>query len=360
MAIIEAYKKSQEAREEQENPKNPTGPTLKAIIGDTKKSALFGSFLQHEGGKSVQKLVTRLFEGNLSEGDIAELAEYRTAFVEKIGRAEAVSAALTVENINQFASNSKELTDIINTIGADRAVAVVKGQIEKLVIEDEEQFELIASNLGQLQYFQKGEMEETNNKIRGYLAKYKIDEQSYVRILQNPNMAARLEELSELIHSKMSRLGKVFDFFSGRSMVGARIGGAEDNKVEIELAIEQLNFHMQSVGEALALTVDQNSDVRHALSQELIGEKPEKEKKTGFKEMKGGMPDGEAIDEAWDEYKTGVTDWATLSSVDQDAQRELFRKKYQKETLENNEFSGFWASFFKSFFSSMMKKKSLK
>lgn len=345
--------------EEKENlvpppPEKPQGPTLASVLQDPKESALFGSMLKAEGADSA--LMLRLADSKLEPGDMRELEVYRAQFFEKKERVKTVNAVVTKETIVDFAASHPELQQIINMVGPDKAVGILQAQMARLAVEEPPRFDEIFNKVRILGEARK-RAEELDKIVEERVQKLGLDTTTVAKILAIDNTAERKKKLSELVKEKYKAAGEMASWknlWRGKKDVDIEreVVGLDMNKMYIETRLSEIDHHMERVGEVLALDMENNADLRHALAREITGEKKVEEKNSGFKEMKSSLMSDETLMSEWAEFKAAEADWATKSDADKTAARDRFVQEYQKkreDTIKKGK--GFWSSIFSGMFS---------
>ncbi len=335
-------------------PEKEHGPTLSSVLNDPKESAFFGAMLKEKGADP--DLMKRLADAKLDQGDIERLEDYRSQFVEQKERVKNVNTAITKETIKDFASSHPELQQIVNMVGPEKAVGVLQAQMDRIAMEDPWRFEQIFDKVRIL--LEARERAETLDKdITEQVAKLGIDESEVAKILAIDNASERREGLTALVKARYEALGKLSGWKN--LWTGMKSNDIDDivndlniRKAHIETRIAEINQRMIQVGEVVALDINRNDDLRHALAQEILGQKKVEEKNAGFKEMKGSLMSDESLNEEWEVFKQAQADWATKTDADRVAARDSFVQEYQKKRQEKvNAGKGFWAGIFKGMFS---------
>lgn len=327
--------------------------TLKDILADKEKSSRFGELLKSSGSQDIAE---RLLKGKLSEGDLEKLDERRKEFNKKEQEVlketrdrkelwekarETLGSGLTNEALTQFAGQSKSFDIILKAVGVEGARRTIMSQLEALAMRDPGRLNTI---LEKFEKFSENSKAKNNpdaeiGKIR---EKYHVTENDLNDILRdNPDRESRKKALQGKIAEKMSRFEKLR---GGLKIAGIRNAESRAEKIlkEDEIGILQEGYRndLQVVGDAMEAAISKNEEVQEAFMSVLLGKeiipapKEQKEEVLSFQEMRGMMPEEDALKE---EYTT----WADAErSAEKKPDNRVFAGSYMEGKMGNKK--GSW------------------
>ena len=243
-------------------------------------------------------------------------------------------------------------------------------------ITDETSFGNISRAIIKLESFQKGGFKAVEDSVQEMMKKYKIsNEQALTDALQMSNQSDREDALRKLVRSGQGWMKNLFDSmtggdreFFGKTSANEKISNLENKKQLIEDTLLNLNKKTKSVGNVLALSVNNNPDLLNAFSKELIGKKVDKDgNDSAFKDLYS-IPETEKTEEQINKEMQDSLDkkikdigatWASKypTSADKDAYVDSFKNDYKNDSKkEYKKKSGFWSSFFGMLFNDFDKK----
>jgi len=351
--------KYQEAQKNQ-NHQMPSGPTLTSILGDEKKSTLFGMMLERANDPNLVEISKRLMNGKLDQGDMAILEDHRQAYVQRMEDVKSVSESINEHSIAEYAANYQEFQNIVNLVGPKKAAEVIKGQLEKMRITDPFRFSGIKDAIDVLKEEKEGPYKDLDNRVKYICKKNGISESEYAEILADPDDHDRVRKLQTLVKEQYGGGKKIRNWLSRGRIARREADYLDSYKEDIDFALSSINQRIEDVGSELYSTIENNEDVRRAMSHEILGKNLPKEKYAGFSTLKSTIPNEVELEEEWDAYKTSkglnAASWTALSDTEKNTRRDEFMKGMNKNRVEKMG-GGFWVSVFKTIFTAFEKAK---
>ncbi len=322
--------------------------TLKDILADKEKSSRFGELLKSSGSQDIAE---RLLKGKLAEGDLEKLDERRKEFNRKEQEVlketrdrkelwekarETLGSGLTKEALTQFAGQSKSFDIILKAVGAEGARRTIMSQLEALAMRDPGRLNTI---LEKFEKFSENSKAKNNpdaeiGKIR---EKYHVTEDELNDILRNnPDRESRKKALQGKIAERMKRIAGV-EITMGRSSESRAEKILKED--EVRTLQEGYKNDLQVVGDAMEAAISKNEEVQEAFMSVLLGKeiaqapKEQKEEFLGFQEMRGMMPEEDAL-------KREYTTWADAErSAGNKPDNRVFAGSYMGEKMGNKKSS---------------------
>lgn len=325
MPIEEFFRGKKEGNEE---PKEEI--TLQQLLTDSRKSGLFGEYMQKQGH---EELGGRLSQSKLEDGDVATLNEQKKAFLERMKQVEIVGAAFSLEELEKFGKVNSKLETFKGLVGNEGISASLLPNLERMAIREPERFDKIMKSFDRIRGAEKV-VGALNQRTEGFFSEYKHkpSEEEYLGILKNESDPfLRQEKLERLVREKIGFWKK---FSLGKEAV-TREARHIDRRAEIRNALQHHDSMLKNAGEVLALTMIEDPQVKEAFQKTLLGEKYEQQELAGFKEMHGLMP-------AEDDLKL---EWAR--AVKEGTSKPNFEKKYFEGFNRKNKKEGFWMNLLK-------------
>jgi|GEM_PF-2399236 len=372
MGIVEKMGKSKE--NEVLTPEDPAvkqGPSLVEVLRGN-NSRYLGEMLKNSEDSEALELATRMAGGELDEGDISLLEKYRVDFNKRMEAIQQMENSITADNVALFAKGSPEFQKIINLLGPDKAANAIKVEIKNLAFGDQDaqdRFTKIREAVGKMEAFKsdKTSFEELEGRMEETYEKYKLSDGEFEGAIQEEDPALRTQKMRELVKGKYGGLQKLgLFFFIGKGKLDRKAAELSGFKDDIDATIEErmtgLQEKIDSVGKVLAISMDQNQGMRHALSREIIGEQhPDREKNSGFKEIQKELPNikaaNEGIDKAWIAFKTESGFDSLTDDAEKEAKKKEFLAGYKEQNKDKFKGEGFWSFIFASMFNALVDKK---
>jgi len=362
MGILDQFRKNKEEGREHTTPP-PPGHTVAEILQDKNNSHFFGSLLERDG---QGELATRVATGKLEQDDIDLLAEYRTEFSEKIAQSEKIERLLTEENVIEIARNHPDFAKIIDIVGPQKAIKVIRGQLREICFNNEGRFNAIAEPIEALDSFKNGEYKKTNNKVEKFCKDNLITQQEYLDALAIEDPVEKEKALKKLSSRTYGGFNKAVNILSlGKWAKDTTLQGLKDSETSLEDSVAELDGYKSNIGNVLFLSLSRNGDMRNALSGELLSESvPATESKNGFTDAKSeavAFNDAE-FSNAWAAFKVEMDYDSFAGDSHYDREREevkdMFIHKqqdmYRKKRVGGG---GFWASIFATLFEGKINSK---
>lgn len=370
MGIVDKMgKKAEEEVFKAEDPVVKQGPSLVEVLR-SKNSRYLGEMLKNSEDPEAAPLAERMALGELDEGDISTLENFRIDFnkrMEAVGRLE---KSITPDALPGFAKNSPEFQKIINLLGPDKAANAIKSQLKEFAFGDEDsqdRFSKIADAIGKLEAFKSNTdtFDELEEQMEDTYTKYDLSDKEFENTVKIEDDGERTQKMRELVKSKYGSLRK-FGLMIGIGRSGLKKKAIELSNFHgeiddtIEDRIEGLKTKIEDVGKVLAISMDENEGMRHALSREIIGEEhPDHVKTSGFKEIQKELPNiksaNAAIDTAWVAFRGD--DFDSLGDPEKEAKRKEFVTDYKEKNKDKFKGEGFWSTVFGNMFSVLLSKK---
>ena len=360
MGMLDSFKKSKEEKKEQTTPP-AQGHTLAQIMQDKNKSHLFGELLN----KQDKNLAARLAKNTLTEADIHRLEDQRKVFSEQIIKAEKIEKLVTKENIIDIARGYSDFEKILNLVGPEKAVQVIKNRLKEMSITEEGTFNDISSAMETVESFKTGKYKELNDKVEKFCKDNNIAPKEYLAALAIEDPAEKEEALKKLATSPISRTinwrlrGKFFKESGGLN--NNLLNDLQQHGTSFEDSIKELNDLQGEAGTVLFLSVSGSDTMRNNLFGELTHEKAPENPKSGFMEAKNVNTLDEAqLDKDWEKKKKATQNYARLDLAGQEAIKAKFREEQIEAGRSENESKGIWAEIFAAIRKVFIEDKELK
>ncbi len=380
--VIEILKNEQEklAKEEQlektgEAVEEKEAITMVEIMHDEKKSALLAKMVEYsdEPGAGTE-LMKRLAEGKLNDGDVDAIEALRADFQNRMDKAEALKENIDSDLIVSMGAESGEWKGILNIVGSEKSLEMVKNQMLELAATNPEAFGILSEKMETMKAFKEGGYKEVDVSIEKMCVEKNIDAGEYLKALAIEKKSDREVALKELVRQSwgdgiMGKFWRAADtalvFANGPKKKGF---GSEDmkelikQKGSVEKAIAELDKQKNGIGQFLAATVKEDPGMREALSRTVMGESVENTSKTlVIESAREVFPDNKAIDGEWDNYKKEIDKkskikWDAFSIKEKNKAKDTFSKKLKSRAQKNSK-DGFWAAIFAALFPSRLAEK---
>ncbi len=341
---LEHFDKAEEAKTKGVEVKSEI--TLSSILEDSKKSSLFGHMLS-EGGEEDKQLAERLATHQLEEGDIKILEEKRAEAAERFEEVEKAKNFINKENISSLAQNNEKFMKIINLVGENKAMEIIKSELDSLAFKNPNRFREIFDSINNLNSFKGGEYKQLDEEITKIAKDHHIKDSSYAKLLA-------IEDEDERVNKIRDEIRKDYGFFR-RKWGDLRGNKSKSMKDAIELAGKRedileaktkLKNNLDNIGLAISLSVDRDEVLRNTLANELTGKPMDSKEKSdlGFKQSREAVPTLENTKTEWEEYKK-KNDWKKITSEpEQEAFKERFINSIVEKRTKNK--TGFWEVLF--------------
>ena len=361
MKALELFnRKKKEAQQNQEGGQPlERGQALAEILSDRKSSYLFGRLLEQEG---AQELAGRLMSGNLSSYDMETLEEKRKRYLEMVAQSEKIEGLLNEETVLEVANANPDFQRIINLVGPQKAIKVIRAQLRELRFTDEWSFNRIAGPVEDYYKYKNKEYKKTGTEIDQLLKDLNITAEEYTEALAITDPAEKKAALIALIKSKYGEFERARNFVNFGGITRQNLEKLIEGEETLEAATDKLDAHKRSIGTGLFLTLDGNADIRQALARELISERGQAtpEPETGFRDAKqgaGSLNDKE-FNEAWEEDKKNTGYDNNFDPVKREFIKDRFIDTQRKAYREKNKGgAGFWDSVLSAFFEGQISSK---
>lgn len=352
MSFLDQFKKNEETKQDKDNiDKNKEGVlpleghTLKEIMSDKEHSDLFGKLLEANGRLD---LAEKIRSGSLGESDISLLEEQRKIFSEKITQAEKIEEFITEDSIESIARNNPSFREIVGLSGKEAAVEIIKKQLKRLSIIDEDRFKKMAKKIeGYISFKEKGKYKEVDDKIEKLLASKEISSKEYSDALEISDSKEREKALIQLAKKYGKR------WFGIRKLDKDLLADLKGYGVSMEEQLKLLNVKEKSIGTMLFSSISENESVRKSLFAEVTGEKTTEVKSSGFTEAKKVANNENEVKKAWEEKKKATPGYKTLVPNAKEVLRDQFIADQKTSHAAASKEKGWWARMFTALFESM-------
>ena len=331
---LEQFRKLKEAEDAKgKTPeKEETGPSLGDIAKDNKTSALFGSFLEHTSQKPLaERFASR---ETLQADELTQLEENRKEFLNRIERAKNVIESLNPAFMDEIIKRVPELKDIVGLVGQDGIRTAIVERMNSVAIKDPDRFEDMAGAIEKLARTDKrigASEKEVNDTASGY----GVSSEAYRKALLISDPIERRRQIKELVDSQVSWFAKLTGGKNFKRGVSERVDQL-DKGADIQMYLNELEDMEKQVGTTLLATLQENDDVRQALSALARGESAKEQVELlGMKEAQRLLMSEEELREEkgkeWEQFKKDNR-WDNLTTDDEkDKVRDTFFEKFVKE-----------------------------
>ncbi len=370
-ATMDAFRRSKAEGKEHTTPP-PQGHTLAEILQDEKRSDVFGKLLIRE---KQADLAARVAQRELRADDIKLLEQYRLKFSEMITRSEQIGIWLAekdkdekgnpipgTENIIKFAQSNEDFEQVLNLLSPEKATKAIQGQLEEIAITDEERFNGLAIAMETHKSYLGGEYKKTNDKVEKMCKDGQFTPQEYFAALAIEDPGGKEKALKQLARRSMSGFKKLVDALSPISSIGRwanrGVEKLEEAETSLETSFAKLEEMQGEIGQLLFYSVAANTDMRNALTRELVGDKTKVEEKSGFGTAKeAGTFDEEAYKTAWETYKDAEAYDATINDYERDQIKDRFINDQKTKYKEKMKSRSVWGSIFTALFEGNINRK---
>ena len=355
---FEDFRASQkeEQNKEREDQETPPEYTLKSILNNKERSDLLAGEIEKNGDTD---LVNRLVNKQLTETDLGKLGDYREQFVEKLKQVEKIKESISPEVLEDITDNSPELKEIANLVGSGGVKNILFKNFESLAFKDTSHFDQINKAVEKVAKH-KETIEKKEEHIKELSKKYNVSEDKLYEALKIKDDNERREAIKAVVKDKMGFWKKMA---FGATFVTANRIEALDQREQLDKLSDDLDKRLKGVGSFLAMTINENDEVRQALQAEVLEEKEtSKEDIISFKEGRDAWRVFEEktqkdIENDFKDFilkEKKIKNYDTFSDPQKDLlTNEFFNKKKQKLVGKK----GFWASLFGNLFE--VKKKNI-
>lgn len=323
--------------------------TLKGILSNNERSNLLAEEIEKSGN---HELVERLVNKQLTEDDIEKLGDYREQFVKRLKQIENVRENISPEVLKDITDNSPELKKIASLVGVDGVKNILFKNFESLAFKDPSRFDQINKTVEKTAKHNET-IKKREEHIKELSEKYNVSEDKLYEALKIKNDKERHKAIKSVVKENMGFWKKMA---FGATFVTANRIEALDQREQLNKLSKDLDMRLKGVGSFLAMTINQNEDVRQALQAEVMGER--EKGKESFVNLKEGR-------DAWNSFEQKNQE--DMESDFRDfLKRKNLTKKYEKfdnaqKNSEINKFfeekkqklqgkKGFWATLFDALF----------
>ena len=326
-------------------PKELKGPTVKEILASPEQSALFGTYLESEGG---QELAAKIHKGDLNAADFAALAEKRQEYLSILERSKTIVNSLDAQTLAQFAESSPELKTIMAAVGPDGIKGAFAKHLPKIAITDRDRFAGIENALTRIAE-SKNAIKGQDEEIEKWCRENGVSENEYLRMLQNGNEGAK-----DVVDALRDQYGWWKKLTTRKStQVREMFYDSLDTVRTIEKNRAALSQNMGNMGSLLHLAMMDNPAVKEALIADLRKDTVErKEPDMSFTEMKEGVKTTESIN--GDEVRNAYEAFQKADEnkdLDEASMLRTFSRAYTGDRMKKKK-KGFWATIFQDIYAS--------
>lgn len=317
------------------------GPSLQQILGSDREKRLFTGLVNPDDTALLEKLNG---SGTFELADYENIEIMRQDYLRRKERAEQVKQLFSPDILNTAAVAQSELGAAIRLMsvnGAERVQQAILSQIDSYAFQDKgEKFEQFAGALEILQKQQEAK-EKQLAQIDNYTKLYNIPSHAYNQVMEITDPDTRTQAMQKLVRKSMNWFDRIV---VSDEEVKHMAGYSDNNENALGQSYEEIGQNMEGLAASLRMMVDENVDVKEALSKEVRSETPEGNP-AAFADAHDFVLETKGYDEQWENFRQGVAvdgkGWEQLSGTEQERQRSsFFRSAFGKQrTLQ-----GFWRS----------------
>lgn len=325
----------------------PEENTLIAILADEERSAHFGELLNHGPDEDIE-LAERLFTQKLNPGDMILLEKRRGEAVKRFESVENTEKFVTEENILSLGKLNPDFQNIINLVGPDKAIDVIKNELSGIAFTDNARYINIEKAINKLNKFNETKYKDLDDEVAQISKESGIKDSVYIKLLAIENKDEREKSIRKEIRNTYGIISLGMDWMTGQSKITAAELATKRN--DILKVRNELERNIKNIGKLLSISVDENELMRKSLAKELTGssENSNEEKAFGFKNSRDSVPTVENTKVEWEKYKKDIK-WDNLtSSQDKDDKKRDFAESIAKKRSKGK--GGFWEILFSSMF----------
>ena len=325
--------------------------TLKGILSNNERSNLLAEEIKRRGDDDLNE---RLLNKQLTEDDLEKLGNYREGFVEKLKQVENIKENISPEVLKEIADNSPELGEIAKLVGAEGVKNILFKNLESLAFNDPSHFDKINKTVEKVIKHNET-IKDKEESIKELAKKYNVSEDKLYEALKIKDDNERQKAIKVVVKEKMGFWKKIA---FGATFVTANRIEALDQREQLDKLSQDLDARLKGVGNFLAMTINENDEIRQALQAEMMGEK--EKGKESFISFKEGRDDWRSFEEKTQadmenefrdfvlkERKMKNSAYNKIDDADKESIiNEFFEKKKQKLAGKK----GFWATLFGSLF----------
>lgn len=334
--------------------------SLKAILGDQKKSALFGEMLKTQKRLDVAE---RLRTKQTTEADITMMTgEGMKEFEKSMKSAEKLSSLMTPQNLEKLrASKSEKMQTMFKAIGMDGIRNAIAPNIEILAIRDPKRIENLIKSF-EFMVTREQQQKDADAKLNGFFENYNVSKDAYEGIMNDPALtpAARNMKFEQLIYDKMGRIPGLRHKTKEKNRaqrdidVQARANELHD-RGEIKVAKTQYEFALRNVGDFLGSVMFGNETTKQAFNSILHGEEYQQEELLSFEEAKQiTLPEQDELKSHWEQWSEQETQAGRPKDAEaESARKERFSDSYVGGKTDNKK--GAWSDIMKNLIKGLAK-----
>ena len=265
---------TQPARQTQPEAQENRNPLVTIDIqGNKKQKGLFGKYLEREGAADLRD---RLWNKNLREGDLKELNRYRGGFDQIHQEVEWARSNISPNVIARAAEASPVFQELVSShLPPDKAREIICDQLGAVAISNPGRFTEIKRRLFSVER-EKGRQNEAFNKYSEKCEEYGVAATDVDEAKMISDRRKRTKALKKLTKKKFGLFRRAFNFVTGQGKIYAQramvLETKKDRLVESINRFKEMSVH---VGEFLAVTADEDPDVRAAIGEALAEAKEE-------------------------------------------------------------------------------------
>lgn len=330
---------------------NQRAMSLKDILGDQKKSALFGEMLKSQNHLDVAK---RLRNKETTDQDLTMLTgEGMKEFEKRMKSAEKLSSMMTPQNMEKLREcKSEKMQSILKAIGVEGVRGAITPQIEMLAIQDPGRMETLVKSFEFMTTREK-QQKDADTKLGGLIEKYGVSKDKYDEIMKNPDRTQRSLQLEQAVHDAMGRVPglrrKTKEKNSKKRGEDVLVRANElSDRSEITAAKTQYEFALTNIGDTLGSIMFGNEATKNAFNNILHGESSEKEELLSFEESKHiAVPEEGDLTKDWEKWSEGET------KAERSPEKDRFFNSYVDGKTNNKK--GMWRDVMKNLIMGMAK-----
>jgi hypothetical protein len=246
------------------------GSSLEEMRMNAQQSALFGEYLeeQHE-----EELGERFLSKTIENGDIGQLAQRRSEFLELKKEVEEVMDALDANTLLELTKLSVDLHNLVAYSGVQKIRDAVGRHLMRLAIHESTQFESLAGAVATMKTREEA-MAQEEKEADDLLKKHGISREECLKILKTGSA----EEAAKRIHGALG-------FFEKRSKPAEGIrrmieGDIQGSAREIRESLAEQKEELERLGDLLAATFLTDETLR----KDLLVERQEPEPKMSMQD----------------------------------------------------------------------------
>ena len=184
---------------------NQRAMPLKEILGDQKRSALFGEMLQSQNRLDVAQRL-RMKQSTQEDMNALTGKEGMGEFQERMKSAEKLVTMMTPQNLEKISQGkSEKMQTLVKAIGIEGIRGAIVPQIEMLAMRDPGRIKDMLKSFEFMATREK-QQKDADTKFSGLSEKYGVSKDVYDEIVKDPNPAQRSLRLEQAIYSKMGRI----------------------------------------------------------------------------------------------------------------------------------------------------------